>query len=268
MTLWLLPNTAGDVSAFVQLGAGISDAAGYLRASIFGGSRSEHYQLNGATSDSHTLAPTSANNPAGAADMFGTHVVVARMDWSLNNQAGLASIRLNYSPGMGGGTQTAIPISAVTTADLVGPTRQDYVRQFTRVGATQWLWRHLYNSTTGGQYCKLFISDGFHFGVGPTKEVSVRELSEFPYARPIKASQEFQVEAEFSLTWRHVTLAKLIEFRNLTKLYYWPLFVYDDTGEFIPWKLEHVIVTGWRESLVSLNNWTVAVNFARLRHYP
>mgnify|MGYP000911878280 CR=1 FL=1 len=263
MTLYLLPSTAGNDSVVSDSSVGPTEASGYTLFDLITGPRSTMCVTTSGANHDYQFAK--AGYFAGSATIYASHCVIARMDWAKNNSTALSSMQVLRAPGGGGAWTAAYGPTAVGT--LIGVRDQDYVVSFTRAIGSGWRAYLSFAGATENQLSKIYISDGYTFGIDPTTEIQVTQMSESQYVTPIKATRPYEIEAVFNLTWRHVTLAKLTEFREIAQLFYWPLFLYDDAINVIPWQLEHVIVTGWTEVIEHLDSWRITVNFARLRHY-
>ena len=212
----------------------------------------------------HSLTHESPAHP-GAGDMPATHIVMARADLMARNLITGGVIRLFYWNGAA--SVNRFGPNTIAAGDLIGVRSQDYVTSFTRTVSTQWELRQTWGSGTRSALSKVYLSDAFEFNKDPLIDLQLDVLIAPDIIRPMRGTRPYEVEANFSLTWRHITLAKLDAFRALPGIYHHPIFIYDDAMAVLPWKLEHAIITDWTQTLEHKDLWSITINFARLKHY-
>ncbi len=113
-------------------------------------------------------------------------------------------------------------------------------------------------------FSKLMFGAAFDFGVNPQAGPTLKKIR--AKVRPLRGFGLYATEAEFKLTWRNITKAKMQAFEALPL--HWPLFIYDSDASIIKHKLEHVIIAQpWNRVRRGANLFDITTNFLRLRHY-
>lgn len=207
-------------------------------------------------------------DPGGLAYYFDSshfnHVVIARADYldkltisgatvNIVQYEGSWSTKLSYAAG-------ELP--------LVGLNGQDYVEQLTienitRAGVT------VTPATPGRtKLSKLFLSRSFDFGSEPDLGARWVQLPRTDRKeKPLNGDIEYDVEAEITLSWHHVSQAKIEQFKNLEKLLEWDLFLYDSENYLWNHTLEHVILSNYQITQENEDLFEVNLTFFRLKQY-
>lgn len=206
-------------------------------------------------------------------DTICTHIVVARADYMLTQYG----TRLRPFQRDSTGTWSEISagsIASVTPANLVGARAQDLVLDVSSAS----VYRGVSIKTdcvVGGTAQGMILSKFYGcvaVDIGPPdlrNNLSYEDIP--PDARlfqPQRSTFPYDTEKRFVLQFTDLLRSQANAFKALPYLTRWPLFLYDDAGDFIPWKLEHVLIESWNESITVANRHNLTINFRRLAHYP
>lgn len=262
MSVYLLCSHICDESTSIDLPQGV-DTGFYANDAIMGARSSIHKRSGTGTYD--LVEFRGSNYPAGAPNLTADFLVQVRADLQFRNSVASSAANIWRHTGAGWTNHSS---ATPTVNDLTGVKSQDYVRLFSSGTGTGWEYQQTYGSNTGGAHGAVYLGRQFSFNNPPTGPVVWEEFTEPSTANTMRGTRPFEVEAQITMTWAKVTAAKFTAFKALPKIYYWPFFVYDDQGDFIPWKLEHVILAGWTAQLVYVDTWDLTLNLLRLRHYP
>lgn len=266
-----LCNTIGDdCSSVTYLTSAV--ASGYDGNDVISGQR--NYRVRGVP---QTLSGSGYSNTFsirynGSGCSAIDHMVCTDYDLNLPDPA-TNGFSLQYNDGSWHTIAQEQPISST----LLGVHGTDLLQAFSPVtiaGAytfylSNWVARPYTNRAA--EFGKIYFSKGFDFGHNPNLtprpawKILTGDTSVF--ARPLRSSLDYEVEAQLSLTWENVTRAKAEEFKALPQLLNWPLFLYDSSGDLWNWKLEHVILDRYRETIVGDDLHNLEMTFYRLKHY-
>lgn len=202
-------------------------------------------------------------------DLVLTHLVVARADLMVTK----AGAQVRAMQRSSGGVWSAISgttIATLAAGNLTGPTSQDLVIDVT--GATNYRGFGIEFDSAGTEamhFSKLIGGIAFDFGEpvpfmgAPTENLA----DDGRFVTPPRGTFMYETEREFSLTIGPVAMSVAKAFKALPLLLRWPLYLYDENADFIPWKLEHVLCLGWKEVIAEKDRHTFQISFRRLKHY-
>lgn len=262
MSVYILTHGVADQSTSIDLPQGV-DTGYYANDAIMGARSCIHKRPGTGTYD--LVEYRGSAYPAGAPNLTADFLVQVRADLQFRNSVASSAANLWRHNGTSWQLHsTATP----STSDLTGVKSQDYVRLFSSGTGTGWEYQQTYASATGGAHGAVYLGQQFAFNVPPTGPVAWEELPQHTSVTPMRATRPFEVEAMFNITWQKVTAAKVTALKSLSKIFHWPFFIYDDSADFIPWKLEHVILGGMSAQLRYVDAWEVTLSCYRLRHYP
>jgi len=228
---------------------------------LIAGPRSTFFSMPASTTDQGMgYAHQGTNNTP-------THIVVARADKLLTS----TGMRLRGAQRASGGTWTVLgpDLAPITSSDLTGIRGQDYVvavspSSLQGVGI---IVNPHPSGTASGQISKLFGATSFTFGNEPTAGATFDSLPIGTYSQPLRCIEPYEVEQRFSLVWPLIDASYVTSFLALPQIFRWPIFLYDDTQSIFQWKLEHVIIEGYKVLVHEKDRVSIEVTFARLRHY-
>jgi hypothetical protein len=262
MSVYLLCHHIADEATSIDLPQGV-DTGFYANDAIIGARSCIHKRSGTGTYD--LVEYRGSAYPAGTPNLTADFLVQVRADLQFRNSVSSSAANLWRHNGT---TWVLHSTATPSTSDLTGPKSQDYVRLFSSGTGTGWEYQQTYSAATGGAHGAIYLGRQFSFNVPPTGPVYWEEFPEPVSLTPMRATRPFECEAKFNITWQRITAAKLTAFKALPKLYYWPFFIYDDAADFIPWKLEHVILGSWSAQLRYVDTWDLTLECYRLRHYP
>ena len=265
MALLLLCNHAGNLADNMTNAGFGSDATGYDPYHLIAESRSpaKSYRVVASINDQAVGYRYSSN-------LSVDYLVVARADWLLT-AAQMRVKALQYSSGGVWSNIGSVDYNPLITSDLIGPRSQDLVIP---VAPTQLRGIALQVITKGVaaeamHISKFFGSVSFSFDMEPFS-FEMEEISQTNdtdrYFVPLRGTESYECEKRITLTFRHLTRAKVAEFKALPQILRWPLFLYDTTGDLWSWKLEHVVCAGWTEVVRANDVHDLTVSFLRLAH--
>lgn len=266
MSFYLLPNTLGDLAYGAGGNAVPGLATGYSGADGITGPRSTRVRFQA------YLGARNYGYFHSAATFSATHMVIARADWLITKTgARVRPLECTDDSPISYAVVAGSDFNPLTAASLIGVRSQDLVMATPITnqygGGFQWT----STATEAEQYSKLYVSNAFDFGASPDikpfPEWQVFPETEKRYFTPQRGTMPYQIEAQISLTWRNVTRAKMDAFRALPRLLEWPIFLYDDAGDYWSWKLEHVLISDWEETLTQYDLSDITIRFVRLKHY-
>jgi len=206
-----------------------------------------------------------------AADVACTHLVVARADWMVT-QSGARVRAFQKSSGGSWSAISGADYPHLRAGDLIGPRSQDLVLDIS--GATNYRGfavhfdSFLAGNAEAMMISKMYASVGFSFAMPPVFAQPWVDIPESDrWFRPQQTLYEYETEKQFKLGFP-ATRAEMTSFKALPMLLKWPLFLYDTAGDVFPWKLEHVVIEGWIETVIEDDRHFVEITLRRLKHYP
>lgn len=257
--LLFLFNDCGDAATSVSVLAGAT-ASGYSTSDIIVGPRS-------------TMWRSSSSSNAEIGYVYGsnvsvTHFVIVRADLFVST-SGKHIVGQQRSSG---GSWSDIPGFSYNISDsslLVGPRSQDMVvaTSPTDLRGVAVFSQPLSGGSEAMMFSKLCAGSSFSFSVPPRAGVSWRTFPPETYIAPMQGTLPYEVERGFSLLFDGVAQSEVTSFIARAQLFNWPFYLYDSTGDFWQWKLEHVILTDILVEMRERDNYAVQLEFARLRHY-
>ena len=236
--LEILCNYAGDQASSFSMRSG-AVASGYAINDLISGPRYKFFRSDASSS---TVEP--AYNFA--ADLTCDRCVVVHADYLLT-ETGSSYQLTNKSSG---GTWSTIGSpTAVSKANLVGPYSQDLVVSFTASQLRGYGFQTTPTSgTTARSFSKLYFATAFNFGKNPDKNAppsfAILQGGDRE-SRAVKGEVPYQCEREISIQFTNITRAKLSAFLALPRIFEWPFFLYDSSGDIWDYNLEHVILTDY-----------------------
>lgn len=276
MGIVLLSNTIGDAATSVtieQLGDGSfanRSEIEYDYTNMITGGRNSFARF--LTTENDGTSTIKYNAIGGV-----THVVIARADL-----IALSSTPLDLAFEDEDGVISDFAVSPLTSSNLIGidPFKvghgQDWVDKVSSArDVDEWIRIEFEKNNDADdnsqvQLSKLYFSNAFDFGLNPVINPApqFQDLAEGEkFGRAIKGFEPVPVEKRITLTWEHLSKATVESFRAVPRIFEWPIFIYDEDAELFPWKLEHVIITGVRETHLNVDTITLEVDFMRLKHY-
>lgn len=258
---YVLVNHAGaHASSQSAAGLTLTTPGGYDPTHAIAGPRSAHHRSEASSSE---IGRGYEYTTALEID----HVVVARADWLLTENGTRVRARMRDV----GGTWdyvAGIDFDTLTRSDLLGPAAQDLVFP---VEPTDHYGIGLAlepgSGTQATQIAKLYGSVAFGFGTNPQLGGQWQPLPPKTFARPLSGGFPYEVEARLSLTFPLISRAKATEFKALSQIRAWPIYLYDPLGAVWNHRLEHVLVEGWVEDIHENDRHTLSISFLRLKHY-
>lgn len=262
MSLWILPNTIGDVATTLTE-SGMTIASGYDRTHIINGSRSSHCRWQPASGSQQIryLLPTNYTP---------THMVIARADWLCTQN----TMRVKGFQRSSGGVWSGISgadYNPLAAANLMGPRSQDLAfaitpSEFTGFG----LEADTISGSEALQISKLFVSVGFQFNVEPSFRPAwepIPKSTTYDMRSPLYGTFPLEVEAVLEMRFQGVTTAKVLAFKALPRILNWPFFLFDDSGVIWSWKLEHVLLQSYEINTTDADYHDITLKFLRLKQY-
>ena len=264
MTVQLLINNVGDTATTFNCNRGTT--AGYDDTDLIAGPRSTMWRSN-TVANTIDIEWRSSTYPAGANNMTASHVVIVRADILTRGRYWDTHVDVRYND-QSSGVLVALLNSAVTTSSCIGITSQDYVQNWNAVAGN--MWRVSFQATTSTglyQTSKICFCNAFDFGLNPALDQAItwQEIDEFFI--PNLGTISYKVESRLQMTFKKVTRAKITAFKALAQLHNWPFFIYDSAAEVLPWKIEHVILEGYEETMRMPDQHDITLTFLRLKHY-
>lgn len=252
MSVYLLTNSVGHAATAAAVTTGTL-APGYSAYDAISGPRNR--TVRGGVSGSHRYRYDCPSTQV-------THVVVSRMDL-FKNTLDADTVQVQY-----GAANSTDSTTDVGDLDLVGPTRQDWVKPIARTSSAFALLLNSSETTRAFEYGKVYFSKAFSFGEEPDfgPSVHIRRTEREEYVKPCVGYYPYAVEASFGITFSDVSLAKVLEFENDLPLSH-PFFFYDDSADIFAHQLEHVILRGWGWDRVGDDQFNINLSLARLCHY-
>ncbi len=259
MSLKFLPNHVGDLASSLAMITG-STASGDIY-DLISGPRNTYWR---GTASSSAVSPGYSL----AANYVANYLVIARADKMVT----LAGSQVRAMQKSSGGSWSAISgttISTLAAANLTGYRSQDLVIDVS--GATNYRGYGIEMDSAGTEamtFTKMYASAGFSFAMPPVFAQPWVDIPESDrWFRPQQTSYEYETEKQFKLGFP-ATRAEMTSFKALPMLLKWPLFLYDTAGDVFPWKLEHVVIEGWIETVIEDDRHFVEITLRRLKHYP
>lgn len=265
MSFLFLPNTLGDVAYGFGGNAVPGVASGYSVVDGIAGPRSTRVRFQA------YLGARNMGYFTNAGTFSYTHTVIARADWMVTKTGvRIRPLECTLDSPVSYGVVGGSDFNPLTASSLVGVRSQDLVMATTVTnkygGGFQWL----STASEAQQYSKLYLSNAVNIGepdLFPTPQWEVFPATEKRYFTPILGTRAYEIEAQLSLTWRNLTKAQVLSFKAIPRLLEWPLFLYDIDGDYWSWKLEHVLVVGYEETVTQGDLSDLRVDFVRLKHY-
>lgn len=255
--LFFLFNEAARAATLLTQNTGAT-AAGYNTTDVMSGPRSRMWR-------SVKFSAAEINYSYGS-NIGISYCVVARADLLITS-AGTQVVGRQRDAG---GAWTDIPAfnyNPLTAGALIGPRSQDLVVPTTPANQRGFgLYCGCLSGSQAAIFSKLYAGGAFGFSVPPNRGVQWQDLPPETYAVPLKGTKPYEIERSFSLTFAGVKQSERTQFL-LYDGFYSPFFLYDSTGDIWQHKLEHVILTGFTETMLEVDTYTITMEFARLRHY-
>jgi hypothetical protein len=255
--LYFLFNEAGRAASSIVVNTGAT-ATGYNNVDIMSGPRSAMWR-------SISFSAAEIGYTYGA-NIGVNYAIVARADLLIT----AAGKHLVGRQRDSGGTWSDIPgfdLNPLTSADFLGPTSQDLVVATSPTNLRGFgLFTAPVSGTEATMFSKLYAGGAFAFSVPPSFGVQWVEYPPETYQTPLKGTMPYEVERSFSLTFDGVAQSEYTQFLRYDA-FNEPFFLYDSTADIWEWQLEHVILTGLQATMNAVNDYTLKMDFYRLRHY-
>ena len=198
---------------------------------------------------------------------------IIRADWLLTNGGVSITDRKTGAGGASKSNITGTIYNPLSASDLIGYKYQDLVHFYNpSTHAAHGFGLTIDNLNTGAsestQFSKMYWGQSFNFGVEPERGTVWEHIGDLDTLFvPQKGHFAYATEARISLTFAHIPLSKVVEFRSLEQILNWPLIIYDPNQYIWDYKMEHVLVETWQETLLGPDDWAISVTFRRLKHY-